>query len=421
MLFIYNLLLTLISPIFIYTLYRSKAGKPPFGSRWKEHFGFTPALDSRSQPIWIHAVSVGEVIAAVPLIKKIKEQHPEQVLLITTTTSTGAEQVAKLGELVEHRYMPLDFSFAVKRFIRIINPQQLLIMETELWPNTLHAVSKANIPITIVNARLSERSFGRYQKVQRVFDLLAKNITRILCQSNSDAQRFIKLGIKEQSIKVTGSIKFDIAISKGDIEKGNKLRQKLNNERPVWIAASTHQGEDEQILAAHKTLLKTVPKALLILVPRHPERFSSVFQLCQSSGFNTQLRSENKGIDVPLQVYLADTMGEMLTLIQAADICFMGGSLIGDKVGGHNVLEPAALGKPMLNGNSYYNFTDITKQLIANNACTICQDSAEICEQLQRLFNDNKLRQQQGKAALEIVENNRGAIAKTVQLLPPFN
>ncbi|WP_019616000.1 lipid IV(A) 3-deoxy-D-manno-octulosonic acid transferase [Psychromonas ossibalaenae] len=418
--FIYSLVLLFIAPVFLYSLYKKKDGKPSIGPRWKEHFGYTPALNSKKPAIWIHAVSVGEVIATIPLIKKIKAEHPEQNILITTTTSTGAEQAAKLGPLVEHRYMPLDFSFAIKRFIKIIQPQQLLIMETELWPNTLSAAAEANIPITIVNARLSERSRSRYAKVQGVFNLLSENITQILCQTKDDALRFQKLGIESDRVKVTGSIKFDINISKADINKGVELRKQIGSKRPVWIAASTHPGEDEQLFDAHKSLLTTQPEALLILVPRHPERFASMFKLSQESGFNTTSRSGKASIEKSTQVYLGDTMGEMLSLIQAADICFMAGSLIGDKVGGHNVLEPAALAKPILSGPSYYNFTDITKQLINNKSCTICADSGQITAQLQKLLNDPELRMQQGEAAVQVVNSNKGAIKKSIEFLPEF-
>ncbi|WP_372882177.1 lipid IV(A) 3-deoxy-D-manno-octulosonic acid transferase [Psychromonas sp.] len=417
---IYSLLLYLIAPFYLYALYKPKQGKPKFASRWKEHFGCTPTIDSKCPPVWIHAVSVGEVLASTPLIKALKEQNPQLKIVVTTTTSTGAEQVAKLGWGVEHRYMPLDFSFAVKGFIKAIQPQQLLIMETELWPNTLRVTAEKHIPITIINARLSERSSSRYAKVKWIFNLLAKNITLILCQTKEDALRFQKLGVDGNRIKITGSIKFDINISETDKNKGIELRNKIGNERPVWIAASTHLGEDEQILSAHRSLLKQIPNALLILVPRHPERFKSVLQLSQDSGFNSISRSSEAPVEKNMQVYLGDTMGEMLSLIQAADICFMAGSLIGDKVGGHNLLEPAALAKPTLTGPSYYNFTDITEQLINNQACTVCANSEQITTQLQKLFKAPNLQKKQGKSALQVVNNNKGAIKKSLEFLPGF-
>ncbi|MGP8307258.1 lipid IV(A) 3-deoxy-D-manno-octulosonic acid transferase [Vibrio sp. YIC-376] len=364
---IYTLLLALASPILLFGLYKSKPNKPKFGSRWKEHFGITPKLNTHQRPIWIHAVSVGESIAAAPLIKALKKQNPEQTILVTTTTSTGAEQIAKLGDLVEHRYMPIDFSFAVKGFLKATNPKQMLIIETELWPNTLNTVHKAGIPITVVNARLSEKSCRNYAKVQSLFNQIEKCLTKVLCQFDSDKERFAKLGVSKHKLFTTGSIKFDITISEKTIEQGKALRKQLGQTRPVWIAASTHKGEDEQVLAAHKKVLQQHSDALLILVPRHPERFNDVCQLAQTSGFSTVRRTETKELPTvsdSAQVYLGDTMGEMLVLMGASDVCFMGGSLVGDKVGGHNMLEPAALGLPVITGPSYFNFAEIVENML---------------------------------------------------------
>lgn len=360
---IYTALLALASPFLLLGLYKSKPNKPKFGGRWKEHFGITPQLKTHQRPIWIHAVSVGESIAATPLIKELKQQYPEQPIVVTTTTSTGAEQIAKLGDLVEHRYMPIDFGFAVKSFLKAIQPEKMLIIETELWPNTLNVVKQANVPITVVNARLSEKSCKNYAKVQWLFNQLHPCLTQVLCQTDSDAERFERLGVNKEKLSVTGSIKFDIQISDHVKQQGKALRAQLGKDRPVWIAASTHKGEDEQVLEAHKQILESHPNALLILVPRHPERFDDVFALCKKQGFETVRRTEKQPAENTTQIYLGDTMGEMLVLIGAADICFMGGSLIGDKVGGHNVLEPAALGVPVITGPSYYNFTEIVNLL----------------------------------------------------------
>jgi len=378
----YTLLLALVSPFLLFGLYKSKPNKPKFGQRWKEHFGITPKLETTERPIWIHAVSVGESIAAIPLIKELKKQNPTQPILVTTTTSTGAEQIAKLGDLVEHRYMPIDFGFAVKGFLKAIRPQQMLIIETELWPNTLNAVHNAGIPIIVVNARLSEKSCRNYAKVQPLFDLLHPCIDKVLCQAESDAERFERLGVEKNKLFVTGSIKFDIQISDDVKEKGKVLRDALGLERPIWIAASTHKGEDEQVLEAHKKILDSHPNALLILVPRHPERFEDVFELCQGEGFETARRTSQEEVTTSTQVYLGDTMGEMLVLMGAADICFMGGSLVGDKVGGHNVLEPAALGVPIITGPSYYNFEDIVNELLTNGQLTLIDSPATLAESL---------------------------------------
>ncbi|EOX4436424.1 lipid IV(A) 3-deoxy-D-manno-octulosonic acid transferase [Vibrio alginolyticus] len=412
---VYTLLLALASPLLLFGLYKSKPNKPKFGSRWKEHFGITPKLKSNDKPIWIHAVSVGESIAATPLIKALKEQKPEQSILVTTTTSTGAEQIAKLGDLVEHRYMPIDFGFAIKGFLKAVQPKQMLIIETELWPNTLHNVHKAGIPITVVNARLSDKSCHNYAKIQQLFNQLHPCLTQVLCQTDSDAERFERLGVEKKKLSVTGSIKFDIQISEQVKQQGQQLRAQLGNDRPIWIAASTHKGEDEQVLDAHRQVLKSHPNALLILVPRHPERFDDVFTLCQQQGFNTVRRTSTHSVEVNTQVYLGDTMGEMLTLIGAADICFMGGSLIGDKVGGHNVLEPAMLEKVIITGPSYFNFKDIVNDLIQANGMLVSKDSAGIGNHLTHLISEPHSQHVYGQNAYEYAVKNQGALARTIK------
>ncbi|WP_253657498.1 lipid IV(A) 3-deoxy-D-manno-octulosonic acid transferase [Vibrio sp. Y58_MX_L22] len=386
---VYTLLLALASPLLLFGLYKSKPNKPKFGSRWKEHFGITPKLKSNDKPIWIHAVSVGESIAATPLIKALKEQNPEQSILVTTTTSTGAEQVAKLGDLVKHRYMPIDFGFAIKGFLKAVQPKQMLIIETELWPNTLHHVHKAGIPITVVNARLSEKSCQNYAKIQRLFNQLHPCLTQVLCQTDSDAERFERLGVEKKKLSVTGSIKFDIQISEQVKQQGQQLRAQLGKDRPIWIAASTHKGEDEQVLDAHRQVLKSHPNALLILVPRHPERFDDVFALCQNSGFNSTRRTNAAIVNADTQVYLADTMGEMLILLGASDVCFMAGSLLGDKVGGHNVLEPVALNVPVISGPSYFNFKAIVEDMIALNIIDITDKTQLASKVLERFQHSN--------------------------------
>ncbi|TOE32800.1 lipid IV(A) 3-deoxy-D-manno-octulosonic acid transferase [Vibrio parahaemolyticus] len=414
---VYTLLLALASPLLLFGLYKSKPNKPKFGSRWKEHFGITPKLKSNDKPIWIHAVSVGESIAATPLIKALKEQNPEQSILVTTTTSTGAEQIAKLGDLVEHRYMPIDFGFAIKGFLKAVQPKQMLIIETELWPNTLHNVHKAGIPITVVNARLSEKSCHNYAKIQLLFNQLHPCLTQVLCQTASDAEHFERLGVEKKKLSVTGSIKFDIQISEQVKQQGQQLRAQLGNERPIWIAASTHKGEDELVLDAHRQVLKSHPNALLVLVPRHPERFDDVFTLCQHQGFKTVRRTSTHAVETNTQVYLGDTMGEMLVLIGAADICFMGGSLIGDKVGGHNVLEPTALGLPIINGPSYFNFKEIVETLVSTEALVLLHDSHHLGTTILNLLNSPQQCEQMGSHSNEFMKHNQGALSLTVSLL----
>ncbi|MFS2262062.1 lipid IV(A) 3-deoxy-D-manno-octulosonic acid transferase [Vibrio vulnificus] len=412
---LYTLLLALAAPLLLFGLYRSKPNKPKFGQRWKEHFGITPKLVGQNQPLWIHAVSVGESLAAIPLIKAIKEKTPGQVIVVTTTTSTGAEQIEKLGNLVEHRYMPIDFAFAVRGFLKAINPAKMLIIETELWPNTLATVHKANIPVIVVNARLSEKSQQNYAKVQSLFNLIHPCLSKVLCQSQADADRFAKLGVPTIKLCVTGSIKFDIHISDEIKRQGVELRTLLGPQRPVWIAASTHKGEDEQVLDAHRQVLETHPNALLILVPRHPERFDSVFELCQTQGFETVRRTQANTIADSTQVYLGDTMGEMLILLGAADVCFMGGSLVGDKVGGHNVLEPAALGVPVITGPSCYNFKEITIALEQAKGIIVAESSL-LGRKTQLLLSNSNEQTRMADAALKVVQKNQGALARALSI-----
>ena len=411
--FFYTLILALVAPLLLFGLYKSKPNKPKFGKRWKEHFGITPKLASNQRPIWIHAASVGETLAATPLIKMMKQNNPEQVIVVTTTTSTGAEQVEKLGDLVEHRYMPIDFAFAVRGFINAVKPTKMLIIETELWPNTLATVSRTGIPITIVNARLSEKSRDNYAKIQPLFNQIHPTLASVLCQTQSDADRFISLGTNPNKVTVTGSIKFDISIPESTHKKAQELRRLLSESRPIWIAASTHKGEDEQILKAHHELLKSNPRALLILVPRHPERFEDVFNLCQSQGFKTTRRTSQENVTTDHQVYLGNTMGEMLVLIGAADVCFMAGSLIGKKVGGHNMLEPAALKVAVVNGPSYYNFKEITEELIEHHGIVICEPDA-ISKHVQELLSNSDMRQHQAEKALTVVQRNQGSLLRTL-------
>jgi 3-deoxy-D-manno-octulosonic-acid transferase len=406
----YTLLIYLLSPVVLFLLYRPRHGKPSFGSRWKEHLGYISPPNDHA-PIWIHAVSVGETIAVTPLIKALKQRHPELSIVLTTTTRTGADQAARLGDLVEHRYAPLDYPGAIKRFLKQTRPQALLIMETELWPNLLAQCGKQSIPVVILNARLSEKSCQRYQRIRHFFRQISQSLTLLLCQHRDDAERFKRLGVTQPQIEVTGSIKFDIQLDQKQIELGERYRQSLRN-RPVWIAASTHKGEDEAILRAHQEICQQQPEALLILVPRHPERFTDVAKLCLEHSFSVCRRSEQRIVAPQESVLLGDSMGEMAYFFQIADIAFMGGSLV--PVGGHNLLEPAALAKPTLIGPHFFNFSDITKQLVAKKACQIVSSEIELATNVLRLFASPDQRQTMGMAAFDVVAANQGALEKSL-------
>ncbi|MDR7022373.1 lipid IV(A) 3-deoxy-D-manno-octulosonic acid transferase [Aeromonas salmonicida] len=406
---LYNLLIHLGLPLALLALYKPKKGKPGFGARWAEHLGRTPA-SGQEAPLWIHAVSVGETLAISPFIRALKAERPDLPILLTTTTRTGAEQAAKLGDLVVHRYAPLDYPWAVAAFLKCIKPRALWVMETELWPNWLAACEARHLPVTIINARLSERSCQRYARFQGAFDTLSRPLTHLLCQHQDDAERFARLGIGRERLAVTGSIKFDIQLGDEVQARGQALRQQLGQRRPVWIAASTHQGEDEQVLAAFDLVLQRHPRALLILVPRHPERFDRVAELCAPYG--CVRRTGGAPIHETDKVYLGDTMGELPLMLAAADVAFVGGSLV--KVGGHNLLEPAALGKPCLTGPAYFNFSDITRQLVAQGGAALVADAAALGEKVSELLADEGDRRQMGEQARAVVLRNQGALARTL-------
>ncbi|RAI98791.1 lipid IV(A) 3-deoxy-D-manno-octulosonic acid transferase [Aeromonas salmonicida] len=406
---LYNLLIHLGLPLALLALYKPKKGKPGFGARWAEHLGRTPA-SGQEAPLWIHAVSVGETLAISPFIRALKAERPDLPILLTTTTRTGAEQAAKLGDLVVHRYAPLDYPWAVAAFLKCIKPRALWVMETELWPNWLAACEARHLPVTIINARLSERSCQRYARFQGAFDTLSRPLTHLLCQHQDDAERFARLGIGRERLAVTGSIKFDIQLGDEVQAKGHALRQHLGQSRPVWIAASTHQGEDEQVLAAFDLVLQRHPRALLILVPRHPERFDRVAELCAPYG--CVRRTGGAPIRETDKVYLGDTMGELPLMLAAADVAFVGGSLV--KVGGHNLLEPAALGKPCLTGPAYFNFSDITRQLVVQGGAALVADAAALGEKVSELLADEGDRRQMGEQARAVVLRNQGALARTL-------
>ncbi|MCH7372329.1 lipid IV(A) 3-deoxy-D-manno-octulosonic acid transferase [Aeromonas sp. MR16] len=410
---LYNLLIHLGLPLVLLALYRPKKGKPGFGARWAEHLGRLPP-SGQEAPLWIHAVSVGETLAITPFIRALKAERPDLPILLTTTTRTGAEQAAKLGDLVVHRYAPLDYPWAVAAFLKRFQPRALWVMETELWPNWLAACEAHHLPVTILNARLSERSCQRYARFQGAFDALSRPLTHLLCQHQDDADRFHRLGIGRERLAVTGSIKFDIQLDDDLLAKGRALRQQLGEGRPVWIAASTHQGEDEQVLAAFDRVLVTHPEALLVLVPRHPERFERVAELCAPYGCVRRSGRHGQGrvIEATDKVYLGDTMGELPLMLAAADLAFVGGSLV--PIGGHNLLEPAALGKPCLTGPAFFNFSDITRQLVAQGGALVVADVAALGTRVSELLADEHQRREMGEQARAVVLRNQGALARTL-------
>lgn len=382
-------------------------------SRWRERLGFYTDLAPATRPIWIHAVSVGETMAAVPLVRALQEQFDGVAILLTTTTATGAETVARmLGDSVQHVYFPYDLPRVVQRFLRHFQPRILLVMETELWPNTFAVCHQAGLPIVLANARLSARSMRGYQRVASLSRATVRTIDHIAAQSADDAARFITLGAEPTRIAVIGSLKFDLDLPASVHEQAAAVRRELGNNRSLLIAASTREGEEALVLDAFRDIERELPQALLLLVPRHPERFDEVAQLCASRGLRFRRRSHSSQCSAQDQVYLVDSMGELARHYAAADVAFVGGSLL--PFGGHNVLEPAVLGRPVLVGPHTFNFTDIVALLAAAGALVVVDDATQLAAAALRWLRDSNERDRLGHLARGVVHRHRGATHRTV-------
>jgi 3-deoxy-D-manno-octulosonic-acid transferase len=415
--FFYNFLtyLTLI-PYAGYWLIRG-LGNPSYFDRLGQRFGFGfPKIESC---IWIHAVSVGEVQASVPLIKALRERFPQRQLLVTTVTPTGAARLkAVFDEAVHHSYVPFEFPHAVNNFFNAVNPGAALIMETEIWPNLYRGCGMRNVPLVLASARISPRSVPGYRKLLPLIRETLSHGIIIAAQSQSDADRFLSLGVSSSRTWVTGNIKFDVELPPQIRQQGAALRTEIMGHRPVWIAASTHAGEERQVLAAHHALREQIPELLLILVPRHPERFSEVRELIEKSGFNLVSRTEHRACVPSTAVFLGDTMGEVPLFYAASDVAFVGGSLV--PVGGHNLLEPAAQGLPIVTGSYLFNAQDIGDMFVENQACRMVNNKEELVIAIAELLANPEDAAELGENGLALLEQNRGALARLLVLLEPL-
>ena len=412
---LYSFLWYLLLPLLFLRLWLRGRQAPAYRQRWKERmaWGYRPATLKNS--IWVHAVSVGETLAAVPMIERLLADYPDTPLLVTTTTPTGSERVKALfGDRVTHVYCPWELPTALNRFLRAFDPKTVIVLETELWPNLCAAVKRHGAKLMLMNGRLSEKSYRGYRKFPRLVRPMMARFDALAVQTPVEAKRYVALGAWPERVHAIGSVKFDMSLDDAVRQAAGDLRAAIG-ERPVWIAASTHPGEDEPVLAAHKALLETAPQTLLMLVPRHPERFDSVAQLVRQQGLGLARRSKQDTIAADTQVYLADTMGELLMLFGVADVAFVGGSLV--PVGGHNLLEPAGWGKPVLTGPHLHNFTAISNLLDDAGALTLVDNADALAIALQALFRYPDQRQRQGQAAAAVVEANRGALEKGLKLI----
>jgi 3-deoxy-D-manno-octulosonic-acid transferase len=409
--FLYSLLLILLLPLVVIRLMVRGRRNRGYWQRWGERFGFVSVM--REPVIWIHAVSVGEVRAAAPLVRALRAQHPDRIL-ITTMTPTGSLTVRQLfGNDVAHSYVPYDLPGAVQRFLDRTQPRLALIMETELWPNLFHACRARGIPLVVANARLSEKSARGYARFARLTRGTLESVTAIGAQAESDAQRLRTLGAR--NVTVTGSIKFELVVPADISERGTTLRATLG-QRSVWVAASTREGEEDIVLDAFKRLRERFPNLLLVLVPRHPERFDAVARLCIAHGFTIERRSaRHAAVAAQTDILLGDTLGELLLFYVAADVAFVGGSL--KPLGGQNLLESLAVGTPVVFGPHMFNFTDISRLSLECGAARQVTDAGSLADAVAGWLADDGARRAAGAAGQRMVEENRGALEKTLALV----
>jgi 3-deoxy-D-manno-octulosonic-acid transferase len=410
----------IISAMFLWRGLRDRS----YWHNFSERFGFGARLAPNG--VWLHAVSVGEVQACAPLVSALYQRHPGVPLTVTTLTPTGAARARALfGNLAQVRYIPFDLPGAARRFFARVQPRLAVIFETELWPNLYRECGRRRVPLVLASARISARSVGRYQRLGALFrDTLSQAVV-VAAQGEGDAERFRALGAAPASTHVTGNLKFDFELPPDIAPRGARLRAQYARGRPLWVAGSTHGGAEEQaVLAAHERVRATHPQALLVLAPRHPPRFDEVAKSLSQAGVSFERRSQaaagaadDTGAQ-ECQVVLLDSLGELLDFYAAADVAFVGGSLV--PIGGHNLLEPAALGVPILTGPNNFNSAQIARLLIERGAAEVVRDAAQLGARVNALLADAGERARIGAAGRAAVDGNRGALAKLLGLIEPL-
>ena len=413
----YNLLLYLaVLPVWLYLLLRSRKD-PAYRQRLAERLAWQQVPQQAMGGIVVHAVSVGEVVAATPLIKALQRQYPDLTLTVTCTTPTGSARIVNtFGAGIYHCYLPLDTPGAVKRFLGKLQPQAVILLETELWPNLLQQCRKALIPTVVVNARLSARSAKGYRRWYGVSQLALQNISLLLAQDQATARRFAALGCPAH-LKVCGNLKYDMALPPQQAALVAQFQPQFAG-RQLWVAGSTHAGEDELLLTAYKQLKAQLPNLLLVLVPRHPERFNTVAQLIAQAELSYVRRSTGTAVDAATDVMLADTMGELLAWYQLADVVFIGGSLI--ERGGHNPLEAMHFAKPIQSGRHVFNFATAYQWLAAEQALNWVEDVPSLVQSTAGLLHNAELAQQQGAKAQALYQRHGGASSRICQAISAY-
>ena len=417
--FFYTLAVYFLVPFVLLRLFFLGLKNPAYRTRWQERFGFFSWENINKPVLWIHAVSVGEVNAATPIIGRLLEQYSHYQILVTTVTPTGAYTIKQhFGKDVHHLYLPYDLPFSVKRFVKIIRPSLLITMETEIWPNLYDACYRSDIPVLIINARLSEKSSKGYRLVTELMKQTLMKVNVIAAQTQKDADRFISFGADQDKVRVAGNLKFDITIPHSISEQAESLKRYFSVNRPVWIAASTQEGEEEVILKAHEMVLKKHPDAILILAPRHPERVNKIVSLCDTAGMKYVNRTDQRSFSREFNVYILDTLGELQLHYAAAQIAFVGGSLV--NTGGQNMMEPASLGLPVISGPYTYNFTEITELLSEQDALITVFNEKELANEICKLLSDANRRHNIGEKGRQVIESNKGNINRLMEIIEPY-
>ncbi|MEO0367305.1 MAG: lipid IV(A) 3-deoxy-D-manno-octulosonic acid transferase [Pseudomonadota bacterium] len=418
-LWLYRFLMAALVPIVILGLCFRGFRNSAYWSRWSERFGFVPkgVVSGAPYDVWIHAVSVGEARAAAPLVKALHEKHPDLSVLVTATTPTGSAMVKlMLGSRVAHCYFPYDLRSAMLKFARSVKPKLGIVMETEIWPEMIFAMKEVGCDLFYTNVRLSAKSFSNYSRFQPFIAHVLSHIDYLAAQGDQDEKHLRQLGVASEKVCVTGSIKFDVVMPPSLHEMAEVTRRQLGQDRLIFIAGSTRDGEEGRILSTYKDLKEKYPSLLLIIVPRHPERFDYVARKIGRRNLKLVRRTEQQHeLDSDVDVYLGDTMGELSLLYASSDVAFVGGSL--EPLGGQNILEPCALGVPVVFGPHMFNFPDISKWTIKEGAGKMVKDGDELTTVVDQLLGNASLRDEIGANGLAFIEAHRGALEKNLELV----
>ncbi|AMN46088.1 3-deoxy-D-manno-octulosonic-acid transferase [Steroidobacter denitrificans] len=414
---IYNVLVHLATPPALAAILLRGLRNPAHRGRLGERLGYVrlDAAGDASDRLWIHAVSVGEVQAAAVLLRSLQRRYPRYRLLVTTATPTGARRVRDLfGDQVQHAYLPYDLPGAVRRFLSAARPAIAIVMEREIWPNLFCECAGRGIPVLLASARLTERSMRLHRRFAALFAPALDKVI-VAAQTAADAQRFLAIGAPAPQVHVTGNIKFDMEVDEGLPQAGDALRAAQFPDRLVWVAGSTHEGEEDVLLDAHRRVCLQHPGCLLVLAPRHPERFDPVRACLKARGVRFASRSAGTSVGADTEVLLVDTLGELMLFYAAGDIAFVGGSLV--PVGGHNLLEPAVLARPIVVGPYNFNGPDIARMFLDSGAAVEAASAAPLAKIIIELAGDTARRVAMGHLGRRIVTDNRGAAAHMVQLI----